>query len=300
MSQASDSKNLFSKLFSVVTLITASLFFVGWIYRWAYYGYFQVDIESLSLSPQSFIILPIQVFFGTWISILQTIALIAGISVIIYFVIWLLRSAETPIEDQLAVGEIHPLVVPPRRRRLPLHRFRDRLRASNPLRFGVFTWLESFLNEVVAIGIILICLFWFAQYRGNVDAKRDAYHCTSTLPAVTVILPSEKNVLGRQFNDLDTLASPERQAAFSIIGDLSLFEALQQESLNDEPPEAIPKIWRLLVKGGGWLYVFQPVDRGDASESLHPAVLGIRESFGDQMVILRPRDPGAECRGFRS
>lgn len=301
MSQTSIQKDLFSKLFSVVTLITAGLFFAGWIYRWAYYGYFKLDSESLSFSLNSFIILPIQVFFGNSTATLQTLGLLISIAVLIGGAIWLLQKVEKPIEKQLAADENHPLIPPPsRRQRSRLAHFYDRLRSSNLLRFSTFSWFESFLNEAIAIGIILACLFWFAQFRGTTDARRDAYHCTSTLPAVTFILPANKNGLAYQFSTLNptkgfSTMGTQNPESFSIIGDLQLFQAMQGTTLNSAAPGVFPRVWRLLARGNGWAYLFQTLDKEGHQNDLRPAILGIRESFGDQMMILRPEQPGDQC-----
>ncbi|MFM6404491.1 MAG: hypothetical protein ACKPGT_07470, partial [Microcystis sp.] len=52
-------------LASAAGLIGAGLYYTGWVYRWAYFAYYQLGITSLDFPVESFLLLPLQVFFGT-------------------------------------------------------------------------------------------------------------------------------------------------------------------------------------------------------------------------------------------
>ena len=43
----------FVRLLSILSLLGVGLFFVGWVYRWAYFSFFQLQINTINLSPQS-------------------------------------------------------------------------------------------------------------------------------------------------------------------------------------------------------------------------------------------------------
>lgn len=56
--------NILTRVASIVGLLAAALYFTGWIYRWAYYAFFQIEVTTLNLPFESFLIVPLQVFFG--------------------------------------------------------------------------------------------------------------------------------------------------------------------------------------------------------------------------------------------
>ncbi|MEG4857246.1 hypothetical protein QUB75_06105 [Microcoleus sp. K1-B6] len=39
---------------SILGLLSAALFFTGWIYRWAYFGFFQLEVTTLDLGASQF------------------------------------------------------------------------------------------------------------------------------------------------------------------------------------------------------------------------------------------------------
>ncbi|MEI1375501.1 hypothetical protein PQG02_04120 [Nostoc sp. UHCC 0926] len=45
-------------------MLGAALFFAGWIYRWSYFYFFQLEVNTLDLPAQSFLIVPLQIFLG--------------------------------------------------------------------------------------------------------------------------------------------------------------------------------------------------------------------------------------------
>ncbi|MFM7423560.1 MAG: hypothetical protein ACKO7W_00920 [Elainella sp.] len=275
-------------------LLIAALFFSGWIYRWAYYDYFQLDVNSLGFSFESFLIIPIQIFFGTPSASLRTICILVLSGLLIYVFLWLLRNLEQPVENKLEDHEFHQGVAVPRQRSWLARRFRAFV-ANNPLRLSSFRLLEAFINELVIILGTLIILFWYAQTRGIEDARRDVYHCTSVLPEVTLVAPVIETPLVRQFKAMDILPKTANMTDYGIIGDVALFRDLLGKTQN---VAADARVWRLLQEGGGWIYIFQPLtplnERND-----RPPVIGLRTSLGKQTMILSPSTPGDECQAVK-
>ena len=50
---------MFSKLASLLTILGVGLYFTGWIYRWAYFAFFKLEVTKLDLPIKSFFIAPI-------------------------------------------------------------------------------------------------------------------------------------------------------------------------------------------------------------------------------------------------
>jgi hypothetical protein len=290
----SNSQHLFSKLLSIVGLLGAVLFFTGWIYRWAYFAYFQLDLTSLNLPAQSFLIIPIQVFLGDIRAIFFTIVVFALTAGAIYITLWLLKGIEKLAEERLEQNNPH-LIEAGRRRLSRMAKIHQFLVERNPISLSSFKLLESFLNELVIVAWILGVVFWYAQWRGFEDARRDAYHCTSKLPAVVVIVPVDSNPFASQFKDLDTLPALEKLDRFGVIGDWKLFDDLRRKGLNLNTPQAFPRVWRLLQEGEGWLYLF-PAFPPDIAQDQRPPILAIPKG-NNQLMILRPEAVSNECTG---
>jgi hypothetical protein len=66
------------KLVSVIGLLAIALYFTGWIYRWFYFGFFQVELTTLNLSLESFYIASFSLLFRSPWAILKTIAAIGA------------------------------------------------------------------------------------------------------------------------------------------------------------------------------------------------------------------------------
>jgi hypothetical protein len=290
-SKGQSTNTLFSKFLNIVGLLIAALFFAGWIYRWAYYSYFQLDVNSLGFSFESFLIVPIQIFFGTLESSLYSIAIFFASGLVIYSLLWLLRNLEQPVEHKLEVQEFHYGTAAPRRRSWFARQVRLFL-ANNPLRLSSFRLLEAFVNELVIILGTLIILFWYAQIRGEQDAQRDAQHCSSTLPVVTFVSPIAETPIVRQFQSLDDVPQIQTFTNYGIIGDPNLIKQFVNKTTN-VPGDG--RLWRLLQEGGGWVYLFQPLTPRQDPDG-RPVVLGLRTSLGKQMMILSPFIRGDECQ----
>ena len=80
---------------SILGLLGIFLYFTGWIYRWAYFGWFQIEINRLDLPARSFLFVPIQVFFGNpSASLLTLFAIIVG-TILIKLTLWLVQPLPT-------------------------------------------------------------------------------------------------------------------------------------------------------------------------------------------------------------
>ncbi len=62
---------------SILGLLGIFLYFTAWIYRWAYFNFFSLEITRLSFPFRSFFFVPIQVFLGdSWAFTKTALALI--------------------------------------------------------------------------------------------------------------------------------------------------------------------------------------------------------------------------------
>lgn len=317
---------ILGKLAGVVGLLGAALFFTGWIYRWAYFGYYQLDITALGFPFHSFLIVPVQVFLADGISIFLTALLLLGMILTIYTTLVVLRNLELPTEQRFAAEATHShkneSSYPARTIRQHPNQFKLCRKLANvqrwfaqgnPLHLNSFRLLESFLNDVVIVTWILIFLFFYAQWRGTSDAQRDAYQCKSRLPAIAFVMPIENNPIARNFKSLGSFAvltaidtvpnegsNPENRkeemGEFGVIGDVALFDAVRQEIINNAELTP-PRVWRLLLEADGWVYLISTLsqDPDTSPEQLHPPVLALRVSSGDQLMILRPEAPDSGC-----
>ena len=62
----SNQNTILSQFASVVALLGSALYFTGWIYRWSYFGFFQLEVTTLNFPFESFLFVPLQVFLGSF------------------------------------------------------------------------------------------------------------------------------------------------------------------------------------------------------------------------------------------
>ncbi|MEH2181431.1 hypothetical protein [Nostoc sp.] len=120
--------------------------------------------------------------------------------------------------------------------------------------------LRSLVNEIVIVSWVLIVIFWLARWQGIADAQRDAGQ-NSTLPVVALITPEEKFAMGRKLDDI--FADPSLKG-YRIIGvgvarrrHRGLFDDLRGREDNDISNTQQPRVWRLILERGGWIYLFR-------------------------------------------
>ena len=89
---------------SLLGVLAVFLYFTGWIYRWAYFNFFQLDITTLDLPLESFFIVPFQVFLGNFWALGKTLLAIVASIFLIYISMWLLnlsRNSHTSRQHRL-------------------------------------------------------------------------------------------------------------------------------------------------------------------------------------------------------
>ncbi|MEH2374218.1 hypothetical protein [Nostoc sp.] len=156
--------------------------------------------------------------------------------------------------------------------------------------FRSVEFLRSLVNEIVIVSWVLIVIFWLARWQGIADAQRDAGQ-NSTLPVVALITPEEKFAVGRKLDDI--FADPSLKG-YRIIGvgvarrrHRGLFDDLRGREDNDISNPKQPRVWRLLLERGGWIYLFRALPPNAKPDEL-PSVLAIQESEKGHIIIRSP------------
>lgn len=260
---------------SLLGVLAVFLYFTGWIYRWAYFSFFQLDITTLDLPLESFFIVPFQVFLGNFWALGKTlVAIIATIFLININFSLLNLSRNSPSSRRYRL-----------RSRLPRN-FKIIYRSSiaKNIRASINIFPQSLCKEAVTVIWILVILFWLSRSQGITDARKDAINETSARPVVTLITKKDNLGLGRKPENLSVNPSLKD---FHIIGDANLLENIKRREITDTTIQT-PRVWRSLIERNGWIYIFQALP-SNATSKQRPYVLAIRESGnGDQLLILSP------------
>lgn len=279
--------SILGRFASIVGLLGAALFFTGWIYRWAYFAFFQLEITTLDLPVQSFFMVPIQVFLGSFKKIGQTALAFLVTFLAIYITLWLIHSVGGAIVKTLEEWRWqNAAYYTTKRQKSRPDRILQSFFQFNPINFDSIKFLQSLIDEIAIVSWVLIIFFWFARYQGTVDARRDAGQ-NSTLPVIALVTPEKRLALGRSLDTEDPLAqfsSPSLED-YRIFGDRTLFNNIQGIEDNDPTQQ---RIWRLLMERDGWIYLFITLPENSPPLG-RPAVLAIQESnLGEQLMILSP------------
>ena len=263
--------NILGNFAGLIGVLGIFIYFIGWVYRWAYFGFFALELNTLNLPHESFLIVPIQIIFGNfWIFIRATIAITLTIA-FIKLTFWII-SPHPNIQNQ-----------PNRTQRLlekiynfPLLKILRSLAQLIP---------QSLRQEIIVVIWILASLFWLGRFQGLADAYRDAVNNTSTRPIVTLVTAKDKLPLGRNLDDV--FINPSLKDSH-IIGDMEQFKNIIGQETNDLTDPQKPIIWRLLIESNDWVYVF-PSMPSDAQFNKRPPVLAInRGDGGVQLLIISP------------
>jgi hypothetical protein len=260
---------------SILSLLGICLFFSGWIYRWAYYSFFQLEITRLELSSQSFLLVPLQIFLGSPVNILKSALILALIPILVNLTLWLVRLLQNLINQIL--------------NRIPqLKAFWQRISDTNQARFASTSFFQSLLKELVIVTWVLLLIFWFARYQGESDARRDVVNETSTLPIVTLITDSKNLILGTNLAILnDEIPNDPNITNNVMIGDINLAKIIRSYGINDLKEQ---RVWRLLTERGGWIFLFPTLSqKSDAND--RPLILAIPRASSEQIMILSPTIP---------
>jgi hypothetical protein len=285
-SQPANEPSILGKFASVVGLLGASLYFTGWIYRWAYYSFFQLEVTTLDLPVESFLLVPIQVLFGNIWAIGWTAIAVILIILFIYLTLWLLQNLGNLAAKLLNLWQQKIIAYYQRQRKKSwLAKMLKSLAEFSYLKISSIQFLRSLLDETVIVAWVLIALFFLAKQQGFTDARRDAINNTSTLPVVTLVASEGHLSVGR--NPEDTGTTPSLQK-YRFLGDLGLLESLQGQGYNDTLDPKNPRVWRLLMERGGWIYLFRTLSATAASDE-RPLVLAIKEGdSGVPLMLLSP------------
>ncbi|OCQ95598.1 hypothetical protein BCD67_10260 [Oscillatoriales cyanobacterium USR001] len=290
-SEPTKEPNILGKFASVVGLVGAALFFTGWIYRWSYFYFFQLEITTLDLPAQSFFIVPLQVFLADGRTIAKSAMAFLFTGIAIYLSLWIV-SILSKVIFQLIDAVLWQTFHYVEKRKIELLYWvfyppMKSLLLFNAKKFNSIEFLRSLVDEIIIVGWILLMLFHLARNQGIADAQRDAGE-NSTLPVVTLVIPENRLALGRKLNDVFDVP-PNPLKGYKFIGDRGLFNKLYTTEETDivTNPEK-PIIWRLLLERSGWIYLFKALPK-DAKDDSRPLVLAIQESnLGEQLMIFSP------------
>ncbi|BCU13544.1 MULTISPECIES: hypothetical protein [Microcystis] len=246
------------KLVSVIGLLAIALYFTGWIYRWFYFGFFQVDLTTLNLPLESFYIASFSLLFRSPWAILKTIIAI-GVAIL---------GMVMTFKAIAILGRLF---------HQPLQKAAQRLGLTANQNYQL-QFLASLLDEVIIVLWLFLVLYFLARGQGYADARRDALNETSTLPAITIAMKGEDAVIGRK---LDKLL--ENPSSVRIFGDRTRYDGLLGNELNQNPT-----IWRLLSDANGHLYVFPSLNAKNAGNRVPPVLIFPDSGKGDRLTILSP------------
>jgi hypothetical protein len=284
--QPTPESNILGNFASVVGLLGAALFFTGWIYRWSYFYCFQLNVITLDLPVESFFLVPLQVFLGDGPTILRSAIALLLTALAIYLSLWLVNSINKTVAAKINRRARRWRFYARRRRLGLLHRFLKSWQRFNINRLNSIKLLRSLVDEIIIVGWVLLVLFWSAYHQGIADARRDAGE-NSSLPAVALIGKQDNIALGRKLDDPTLRLDPK---GFKAIGDAGLFADLSKRDYTDINNPKEPRVWRLLLERGNWIYLFPALTKEQQKDpKARPPVIAIQQSqSGDQLLIVSP------------
>lgn len=263
---------------SILGLIAISLFFSGWIYRWAYFSYFSIDVTSQNYTVQSFLMVPLQIYLGSLGNIIKTALVLVLIPLLSFVSITILHHLYAVFARIFTLNTrlMHLL-----QRLVPV----DSMDRSKLSTYG------SLIDELVMVGWVLSLLFWFSQHQGFQDARRDGVNGTSSLPVVALVALRQDTVLGadlRVINDGGEAIADVEIDGSVLIGERLLARAVRSINLSNTGDD---QVWRLLTyEDNSWLYLIQTIS-ADAPKEVRPLVLAVPNARRGQMMILSPMVP---------
>ncbi|GFZ91957.1 hypothetical protein [Okeania sp. KiyG1] len=283
---------MLGRIAGLLSLLGIGLYFTGWIYRWAYFAYFQLEVTTLDLPFESFFIVPIQVFFGNissgdFSTFFRTIVIAIASFIIVPNIFHLIKIFTQKLDKIL--NEL----------RLKLLKWSLKTKHPKiPQNIQSFLYFQQInyqkydkvlINEIVIVAWLLTALFFLGQSQGKIDAIRDSRNETSFLPVVTLITPENRLSLGRKVDDI---GDDPNVSSFRVIGDLELYKELLQGDFNNKTDPNYPQVvWRLLIDRDSQYYIFPSLSKNDQANA-HPPVVVIQQSDrGEYIVILSPEAP---------
>jgi hypothetical protein len=246
------------------------LYYSGWIYRWAYFDSFAVDVKTLNFPAESFLIVTIQVFLGDFARCIQIVMVTFGTIILAQTILWLVNALHNGLTNNALSIRL--------RRLYPLAMWIDSI-VLRPIRWLTKLVPIDVIKDLVIVSCLLFALFFFARYQGAYDAFRDAVDSTSRRPVVTLLGPAAKLPVGRDPND-SSLVSSSKETRF--IGSKEELEEIRKRDYNEPGTN---RTWRLLAENGSWVYIFPSQDKNIAPRSF-PPVLAINTGDGRVQVLI--------------
>ncbi|MGB5970924.1 MAG: hypothetical protein WBG70_21605, partial [Spirulinaceae cyanobacterium] len=281
---------ILGKFASVVALLGSALYFTGWIYRWSYFGFFQLEVTTLNFPFESFLFVPLQVFLGSFApnnlgkAILQTLFTIAVTLIIIQITVSLLQLISLTITATLnwLTQKLVERLQTWRNQKPFAYKTRSLINSIliklNRHRFTPLKIRHTLFYELIIVLHIIIALFFLARHQGIVDARQDA-GINSSLSAVTLVIPENKLGFGQKQSSLD------QPTGLQIIGDRQRYEDIVKSPTNDPNNQ---RVWRIVIDQGGYFYIFRTLPP-NASPEARPVILAVQGSLnGDQLWIFSP------------
>lgn len=256
--QNSQGYNPFGKLISLLALVAAALYFTGWVYRWAYFGFFQIEVITLNLPIESFYLAAFRSLIGNPLIFLRTIITFTISSILIILSLQLVNRSQYAIDNFL-------------------RKFKQ---YSSLKKLDSLNFLLSLIDELIIFIWVLITLFSVASWQGDLDSSRDAVNETSRLPVVTTIIRNENAAIGRNLNDIF-----DNPSGFRVIGNHVLYERLLGTELTDLRDQESPRVWRLLIDRDGYYYIFPALPNKDMKQSF-PVLIIYENSNNVQLTII--------------
>lgn len=270
----SENNNILRNVVSLISIFGILLYFTGWIYRWYYFNFFELDVNSLNLPFESFFIEPIKVFLGDINNFILSIATTFMTFYTIKISLWLINQSKF-YSSKKYLEKIHNFYL------------------FKPL----FHFLEAFpkalRTEIIIIGWILTALFFLARYQGYVDAHNDLVNDTSKRPTITLVANKDNLAVGAIPSDILERDSKSLENS-RIIGKHKFLYDIWENPLNKinrtQPTESI--IWRLLIKTDNWIYIYKGLGSKKEDGYNRPVLLAINARQAQvQMLILHVDDP---------
>ncbi len=285
--QNSPNTNPLGTFISLLGVLGILLYFTGWTYRWAYFSFYELDINTLNLSLESFFLVSIQVLIGNIGNFTLSIITAIITMIVIKITLWLISDTKVlsqPLKSQSII------LSKPFKSQSIVNKYKLKIHG-----FWLFKKIRSFtqgnlhplISEAIIVAWILTALFCLGTWQGSADAFLDAVNETSTKPIITLATKSDNLALGRDLDDLFTNPSLK---GFRIVGDVEQFKKVRGQETNDTTNPKQPTVWRLLIQNNGWIYIFPALASG-AKGDQRPLLLAINAEQGQvQLVILsRPK-----------
>jgi len=281
--------NILGNFASVVGLLGAALFFTGWIYRWSYYYFFQIQVTTLDLPVESFFMVPLQVFLADGPTIFRSAIALLLTALAIYLTLWLVNSINKTFAAKINGIITRSLSYSYGRRFRWIYRILKSWEQFNINRYNSIKLLRSLVDEIIIVSWVLVVLFWSAYHQAIADARHAAGE-NSALPAVTLITKQDHIALGRKLENVFENPSAKDYKNYKMIGDKGLFDDLVGKTDTDATNSKEPRIWRLLLQRGNWIYLFPALTQADQKDpNARPPVVAVQQSqSGDQLLILSP------------